>query len=179
MKKLLNEFTSAYPTSISNSHSQEYTGALSPIDAEAVQANDMLHAKTSDGLHRINAFIKHFFRRTTLDPRNEVNQLRSRLNHLNLDFTFDKNVQLEEVNNFTVTEGGNAFGTTPTTDLSKGFDTGSDLPQYNLEIRVLKTDNGYKLEGKMTPKNAVTESMIKKSKRNDRLSAFKNFLKKK
>jgi len=152
MRKL-NEYSTGYETSINNSQSQEYGGALAPVDAEVVQGNDRLNAKTAEGLHRINSLIHQMFKRTTLNPHYDISQLRARLNHLNMDFDFNSNMPLQEVNNFVVTQGGNAFGVTPTTDLSKGFDTGSDLPQYNLEIRMLKIDGGFKLEGKMLPMN--------------------------
>jgi hypothetical protein len=179
MKQTLSEFSTGYPSSIGNSQSQEYGGVLGPIDAETVRSNNDLNARSSEGLHKINMFMSHFFRRPTLNPANEINNLRVRLNHLNLDFPFDNKTNLEELNNFTVTEGGNAFGVTPTTDLSKGFDTGSDLPRYNLEVRVMKMDGGYKLEGKLTPKTGITEETINKSKREDRINKFKEFLEKK
>lgn len=175
----LNEFSTGYPSSISNSQSQEYGGALGPVDAEVVQGKDRLNPHTSEGLHRINVFINHFFRRTTLNPQNDIAQLKVRLNHLNLDFPFDNTQPVEAENVYTVTEGGNAFGVTPTTDLSKGFDVGSDLPQYELQVRVIKTDGGFKLEGKMTPMNQVSEAMINSSKRENRIDTFKKVLDKK
>lgn len=177
--KTLNEFNTGYPTIIGNAQNQEYGSVLSPIDAQSVESNKVLKASTAEGLHRLNNFINYFFKRTTLNPANEVNNLRVRLNHMNLDFPFDANSKLEEVNNFVVTEGGSSFGVTPTTDLSQGFDTGKDLRKYNLQIRVMKTDDGYKCEGKLSPLDAVTESYITKSKREDRINKFKKFLEKK
>jgi hypothetical protein len=175
----INEFSTGYPSSINNSQSQEYGGALGPVDAEVVQGKDRLNPKTSEGLHRINAFIAHFFKRVTLNPQNDIAQLRVRLNHLRLDFPFKNTEAVDAVNNYVVTEGGqDTFGVTPTTDLSKGFDRGDDLPKYNLEIRVIKVEGGFKLEGKMTPFNAVAESYIQSSKRSNRIDTFKNVLSK-
>ena len=171
--KQLNEFSTGYPSSYTNSQSQEYGGVFGPVDAEVVQGKDRLNAKTAEGLHRINVFLAHFFRRTSLNPQNDVAQLKARLNHLNLDFDFDNTKPIEPINNYIVTEGGNAFGVTPTTDLSKGFDTGSDLPQYNLEVRVSKTDTGYKLEAKMSPLNQVAENLHMNSKRDQRIAFIK------
>lgn len=177
MKKL-NEFTSTgYPTAINNAQAQEYGGVFGPVDAEVVQGKDRLNAKTSEGLHRINTFISHFFKRTSLNPQNDIANLRARLNHLNLDFPFDNTKPIEPVNMFIVTEGGNAFGVTPTTDLSHGFNYGSDLPQYQLEIRVIKTESGFKLEGKMTPFNGISEAMINSSKREARIQTLKKVIK--
>lgn len=175
----LNEFSTGYPTAINNSQSQEYGGALGPVDAEVVQGKDRLNAQTAEGLHRINVFINHFFKRTTLNPQNDIAQLKVRLNHLNLDFPFDNTKPVEPVNVYVVTQGGNAFGVTPTTDLSKGFDNGLDLPQYQLEIRVMKTEGGFKLEGRMLPMNAISEAMINSSKRENRIETLKKVLRKK
>lgn len=172
--KPLNEFSTGYPVTIGNAQSQEYQGALGPIDAETVQGNDRLNPKTPEGLHRINNFISHFFRRITLNPQNEIAQLRVRLNHLTLDFPFDNTKPVEAVNNYKVTFGGSAFGVTPTTDLSKGFDTGADLPQYNLQVRVVKIDDGFKLEGKLTAGNEITESILEKGKRSSRINTMKH-----
>lgn len=176
MKKSLNEFSTGYPSSIGNSQSQEYGGVFGPVDAETVQGHDRLDARTAEGLHRLNAFISHFFKRPTLNPKNEILQLKVRLNHLNLDFPYTNQTEVSDVNNFVVTQGGNAFGVTPTTDLSQGFDTGSDLPQYNLEIRVIKLNGAYKLEGRLTPLNQVAESNITSSLRESRIKNLKKIM---
>lgn len=174
--KTLNEFSTGYPSTINNAQSQEYQGALGPIDAETVQGQDRFNPKTPEGLHRINNFISHFFKRITLNPQNEITQLRVRLNHLTMDFPFDNLTPVQDVNNFPVTFGGSAFGATPTTDLSQGFDIGSDLPKYNLQIRVMKTDSGFKLEGKLTPGDQIAESYLKKATRSKRIDKFKKIL---
>lgn len=171
--KPLNEFNTGYPGAINNAQSQEYQGALGPVDAETVQGNDRLNPKTPEGLHRINNFISHFFKRTTLNPQNEIAQLRVRLNHLTLDFPFNNTKPVEAVNNYTVTFGGSAFGATPTTDLSKGFDTGEDVAKYNLQVRVIRTEGGFKLEGKLTTANAISESYLEKGKRSSRINTLK------
>lgn len=175
MKKLY-EFSTGYPSAINNSQSQEYGGALGPVDAETVQGQDRLNPKTPEGLHRINNFISHFFKRTTLNPQNEIAQLRARLNHLTLDFPFNNIQPVDAINNYPVTFGGSAFGVTPTTDLTQGFDTGADLPKYNLEIRVIKTDGGFKLEGKLTPGDNISEGYLKKAKRKNRMDTMKKIM---
>lgn len=171
MKKI-NENLSAYATG-NYSQAPEYTGALFPIDAETVQGKDRLNCETPEGLHRINNFINASFKRETLNPQYEVAILKSKLNHINLDFTFDNTKPLDPINNFEVSRG-DVFGVTPQTDLSKGFDRGDDLSKYNLEIRVLKTENGFRLEGKMTP-NYVKE-VYEKIKRNKRISLVKEMM---
>lgn len=177
MKKELNEFSTGYPTSeLANAQSQEYAGVFGPVDAEAVQGNDRLNPKTPEGLHRINVFLKHFFRRSTLNPSNEIGQLRARLNHMGLDFPFNAMQPVNPINRFKVgrTE---VFGTTPTHDLSQGFDTGDDQPVYSLEIRVLKTDDGFKLDAEMTPYDAMEESVIRqKIQRHNRIESIREMV---
>lgn len=172
--KNLNEFNSAYPNSISNSQSQEYNGVFAPYDAETVQGKDRLNPKDSEGLHRINAFIKYFFRRTTANPQYEVAQLKVRLNHMNLDFP--QPTKLDDNQDIEVTTGTETFGVTPTTDLSKGFYKGEDLPKYNLNLKVNKTDAGYKIDAKLTPKGEVAESIIYKNDRTKRINTIKEMM---
>ena len=172
--KNLNEYRTGYNTTIGNSQSQEYRGVFGPMDAETVQGKDRFNLKTSEGLHRLNSFLSHFFRRATLNPHNELAQLKVRLNHMNLDFPIDNTKPLDSgETQFTVTTGSNVFGTTPTTDLSKGFDTGTDLPKYTLTISVSKEDEGFRMEGKLSPHNEVTEEMIRKNNRNKRINLIK------
>lgn len=177
MKSIIESYSTGYPSVIGNAQSQEYQGALGPVDAETVQGKDRLNCETPEGLHRINTFISNFFRRTTLNPKNDIAQLRVRLNHLMLDFPFDTSAELGPVNNYVVTKGGlDTFGVTPTTDLSKGFDKGEDLPKYNLEIKQIHTDGGYKLEGKLSPANKLSESILEKGQRGSRINSLKKIM---
>lgn len=151
----------------------EYTGVFSPIDAETVQGRDRMNPKAPEGLQRINSYINYFFRKPTLNPQSDVAELKSRLNHMNLDFKFDNTKPLDPVNSFVVSHG-DVFGATPQTDLMVDFDRGHDLPKYNLEIRVLKLENGFKLEGKMTPGyDGMEEAYTNKMKRNKRIELVK------
>ncbi len=151
----------------------EYSGVFSPIDAETVQGRDRMNPKVPEGLQRINSYINYFFRKPTLNPQSDVAELKSRLNHMNLDFKFDNTKPLDPINNFIVSHG-DVFGATPETDLMVDFDRGQDLPKYNLEIRVLKLDNGFKLEGKMTEGySGMEESVHDKMKRNKRIKLVK------
>jgi len=172
--KNLNEYSTGYNTTIGNSQSQEYRGVFGPMDAETVQGKDRFNLTTSEGLHRLNSFLSHFFRRATLNPHSELAQLKVRLNHMNLDFPLDNTKALDPgQTTYTVTTGSNVFGTTPTTDLSKGFDTGEDLPKYTLTISVSKEDEGFRMEGKLSPHNKITEEMIRKNNRNKRINLIK------
>lgn len=180
--KNLTENIGGYADGFGFGQAPEYYGALGPVDAETVQGKDRLNCETPEGLHRINTFINLFFKKTTLNPQYEVTQLKSRLNHLNLDFEFDAKKPLDPINHFTVNRG-DVFGVTPTTDLSVGFDTGEDLPTYDLEIRVMPVDGGFKLEGKMSkgsyPLGMQEESVnMDNIKRNKRIAFVREMLEK-
>jgi hypothetical protein len=175
MKDLKEYTNSAYPTSISNSQSQEYGGVFAPFDAETTQGKDRLNVLDPEGLHRFNAFLKYYFRRTTLNPKYDIDNLRVRMNHMNLDFITP--TKLESDNDIEVSTGGqDVFGVTPTTDLSKGFYKGEDLPKFNLNVKVEKTDGGYKVDASLSPKNKVAESMMHKVKRNKRIKSLKEMI---
>jgi hypothetical protein len=175
MKKQLNEFSTGYPvTPLANAQSQEYQGVFGPVDAETVQGNDRLNMKTDEGLHRVNVFLKQFFKKSTLNPSYEISQLRARLNHMGLDFPFGANQPVNPINRFKVSRS-EVFGTTPTTDLTKdGFDTGDDQPVYSLEIRVIRSDDGFHMEGQIMPYDSMEESThMMKQKRNKRIKMVK------
>jgi len=146
-------------------------GAFSPVDADAVSGKDRLNVDSPEGLHRINTFLAYFFRTPTTSPHNEVAQLKARLNHLRLDFDFDNRKVLNPVENYKLTKGM-VFGVTPTTDLSVGFDTGKDLPTYNLEIRSVPTENGFKMFGKVSHPESFS-SMSESIKREKRINTIK------
>ena len=122
-----------------------------------------------DSIHRLNAFINKFLGGTYIDPEAAVTELRSRLNHAGLDFVFDgKKITLHPgVNSFPAKLYGEVFGTTPTTDLSKGFDKGMDLPGLNLVIDVTYDENScmYSMSGKLipTPKSIPMSKMHEES----------------
>jgi len=170
--KSLKEYFTGYPTTIGNAQSQEYQGVFGPFDAEAVQGQDRLDPRTAEGLDRLNSFLRYFFRRATLNPHNDIVNLRARLNHMNLDFPFDNTQSVQPEQNFLVGKT-EVFGTTPTTDLSKGFDTGSDVPVFNLNIKVDKGEDGHYIRAVMTPHNKLTEEMIRKSQRDMRIKKIK------
>ena len=173
--KQINEYSTGYPSSI-NSQSQEYQGVLGPMDAETVQGKDRFNLVTSEGVHRINSFLNHFFRRPVMNPKNELAQLRVRLNHLNLDFKMDPAKDLEETNTFILTTGSEVFGVTPTTDLSVGFDTGSDLPSYLMTVKVTEADEGFHVEAKVKPNGKLTEELIRKSSRDNRIAFIRKVM---
>jgi hypothetical protein len=181
--KELNEYTTGYPVGLANNQSQEYQGVLGPYDAETVQGNDRFNLKTPEGTHRLNGFINHFFRRTTLNPHYDLTQLKARLNHLNLDFKLDAMKPLNPGRNVFKVTKGEVFGVTPTTDLTKGFDTGSDLPVYILDTNIIKVEDGFKIEAQLLPyrEGEYVDIMEEKMKnnRNKRISLVKELLKKK
>ena len=172
--KNLKETSSSYPRSITNSQTQEIPGVFSPYDAETVQGNNRMNPLDPEGLHRVNAFIQHFFKRITANPQHDIYQLKVRLNHMNLDFNVDPLAAKKTDFDVDVYWGGQTvFGTTPTHDLSTGFYTGEDLPKFNLNFKIAKTEDGYKIDAKLTPKGEVAEQMIDLVKRNKRINTIK------
>jgi hypothetical protein len=86
-------------------------------------------------ISRINAFINKYLSGSYLagDYKYALRELRVRINHIGLDFNSEPELMVGE-NRIPVKLHGSAFGTTPTTDLMKGFNKGEDLPSLALII---------------------------------------------
>ena len=119
-----------------------------------------------DSMARINAFIHRFLGGSYVDPNAAIKELRSRLNHVGIDFQFDGNkVKLNPgINTFPIKHYGDVFGQTPTTDLSKGFDRGEDLAKGVLEILCSYDEDScmWMLKGKIklgNPSGPVNENV--------------------
>ena len=119
-----------------------------------------------DSMARINAFIHRFLGGSYVDPNAAIKELRSRLNHVGIDFQFDGNrVKLNPgINAFPIKHYGDVFGQTPTTDLSKGFDRGEDLAKGVLEILCSYDEDScmWMLKGKIklgNPSGPVNENI--------------------
>jgi hypothetical protein len=82
---------------------------------------------------RINAFLQTFSQKDYLDPRSAFALLRAKLNLIGLDFQFNPNVPLlpNSEMTFPLTRFGGTFGTTPTHDLSKGFQVTDGISEFN------------------------------------------------
>lgn len=74
------------------------------------------------------------------DPRQALYGLKVRLNHLGLDFEFNRNVPLSAGPiTLKLTRYGEKFGTTPTTNLMKdGFDRGQDYTNISLQMNLMQ-----------------------------------------
>lgn len=105
-----------------------------------------------DSLKRINAYIKQFLKGEYLEPKAAIKLLRANLNHVGLDFeTKGKDIVPGE-NKFNVKVHGDVFGTTPTNDLSKGFDKGEEFPTLTLTINLNYNESTglYEMDGQLT-----------------------------
>jgi hypothetical protein len=157
----------------------EFSSIFSPFDADAVQGKDRMNPLTSEGLFRINTFINNELSKGILNPHSTIATLKVKLNHLNLDFPFNNSTPIETTNEFEVSHG-DVFGVTPTTDLMNGFDRGQDLPKYKLTIAVLKSPQGYKMEGNLSPVDTkIFEEAECKMKASKRIKSIKNMISKK
>lgn len=134
-----------------------------------------------DSMARINAFIHRFLGGSYVDPNAAIKELRSRLNHVGIDFQFDGNkVKLNPgINTFPIKHYGDVFGQTPTTDLSKGFDRGEDLAKGVLEILCSYDEDScmWMLKGKIklgNPSGPVNENIgrkvLKRREKREKLS---------
>lgn len=113
-------------------------------------------------LSRINAFLNKYLAGSYLagDHKLALRELRVRLNHIGLDFDSEKEI-VEGENRIKVKLHGDTFGTTPTTDLMKGFDRGEDLPSLTLMLNYnhdKNTEMCY-MNGKIMLDNSVNEGL--------------------
>lgn len=114
-------------------------------------------------LSRINAFLNKYLAGSYLagDHKLALRELRVRLNHIGLDFDSEKEI-VEGENRIKVKLHGDTFGTTPTTDLMKGFDHGEDLPSLTLMLNYnhdKNTEMCY-MNGKIMLDNSVNEEKL-------------------
>ena len=128
-------------------------------------------------ISRINAFIHKFLAGEYMqeEAAAALIELRTRLNHAGLDFKFNMKTPLNPGQNvFPVELHGGAFGTTPTTDLSKGFNRGEDLPKLALVVNVEYNEGTclYSMSGKLSKMAPapVQEAMVKEPEKKRSLS---------
>jgi hypothetical protein len=141
--------------------------------------NDFGIFRVSEGgsMSRINAFIHKFLAGEYMQEEAvaALIELKSRLNHAGLDLKFNMKTPLNPGQNvFPVKLFGDVFGTTPSTDLSKGFNRGEDMPKLALVVNVEYNEGTcmYSMSGKlsnMTP-SSVQEAMVKEPEKKRALS---------
>lgn len=99
-------------------------------------------AKTiqSQELDQIHSMIYTYLSGVHEDPRQALYGLKVRLNHLGLDFEFNRNIALPVGPiTFKLTRYGEKFGTTPTTNLMQdGFDRGQDYTNISLQMNLIQ-----------------------------------------
>lgn len=102
-----------------------------------------IKALDSAQLDIIKSAIMSYLSGSFADPRQAIYNLKVKLNHLGLDFTFNKNNPIGEgAMSLQLSRYGEKFGTTPTTDLSKGFDRGQDYTNVALSFTIRKEPSG-------------------------------------
>lgn len=111
-------------------------------------------------LNHVRAAIMSYLSGTFADPRQALYNLKVKLNHLGLDFTFNRNVPLNPGPvSFQLSRFGEKFGTTPTTDLSKGFDRGQDYTNISLNLNIEPDPSGQYSFTNISIGNTSGESM--------------------
>ena len=125
-----------------------YAGAA--YDAVDTKGSHQLEHQKS--LDEINMFIARNLSRLVTDPRAAINNLRSKLNYVGIDFKPDNQQEMvgNSQINFPVTRHGGAFGTTPEHDLRNGFynDEGT-FGKMSLKGSVNLESTGYKIDLKL------------------------------
>lgn len=97
---------------------------------------------------KLQAFLNAFSSRDYLDPRSAIALLRAKLNLAGLDFDFHPGIPLmvDTPIQFPLTKFGGTFGTSPTHDLSKGFERTDGISQLNggrgLALNVMVNNSG-------------------------------------
>lgn len=129
------------------------------VDGDSVGA---FRVGEENNISRINAVINKYLAGSYLagDYKYVLRELRVRLNHIGLDFNSEQELMFGE-NKLKAKLFGNTFGTTPTTDLSKGFNTGDDLPTLTLTINY--TQDSYSNMCYLSGKISLDSSPIKES----------------
>ena len=97
-----------------------------------------------DDLERINAFISAFTSRSYLDPKSALYVLRAKMNLANVDFDLNKSTELEtnKEYEFPLKRFGGSFGTSPTHDLSTGFEVTNGFDGRNFVLKLMVQSSG-------------------------------------
>ena len=99
--------------------------------------------KNPQQLNRLNVFINSYLQGSYLDPLEPLKELAGKIAQMGLSFKLNDKTQLVAGENYLpIQVFGDKFGVTPTTDLSKGFDTGTDYPDMSLCFNLIQTKQG-------------------------------------
>lgn len=122
-----------------------FNGFSDPEPRSALSDQGLHYAfNNPEQLARLNAFVNSFLSGTYMDPKEALKELSGRIGQLGLSIRIDNTVKLiAGENSIPVKVFGDKFGTTLSTDLSKGFDTGGDYPDMVLSFNLLQTKQGY------------------------------------
>lgn len=105
-------------------------------------------------LQRLQAFLNAFTSKEYLDPRSALSLLRVKLNLAGLDFDFNNKTEIKgnQTINFKLNRFGGTFGTSPSHDLSKGFETTDGLESpLTLIVSLGEAPSGlYKMSANIT-----------------------------
>lgn len=102
--------------------------------------------ENEEQVKRLKAFINAFTSREYLEPRAALSLLRVKLNLAGLDFEFNSKTDLKsnETMVFKLTRFGGTFGTSPTHDLSKGFEVTDGFAGggMGLAVKIIDSETG-------------------------------------
>lgn len=122
-----------------------FNGFSEPEPRSALSDKGLHYAfKDSEQLARLNAFANSFLGGSYLDPKEPLKELAGRIGQTGLSMKIGNDLKLEVgENHIPLKVFGDKFGVTTDTDLSQGFDTGSDYPDMLLSFTLMQTKSGY------------------------------------
>jgi hypothetical protein len=89
-------------------------------------------------MQKMNAFISAFCSRSYVDPRSALYLLRAKMNLAGVDFDLTRGTELQTdtEHTFPLKRFGGTFGTSPSHDLSQGFETTNGFGDRNYALKV-------------------------------------------
>jgi hypothetical protein len=125
----------------------------------------LYRVENEEQLKRLKAFINAFTSREYLEPRAALSLLRVKLNLAGLDFQFDAKTDLKtnQPMLFKLKRFGGTFGTSPTHDLSKGFEVTDGFmgDSLSLIVNIIDSETGlYVLDIKVSSNKNTNDANV-------------------
>jgi len=114
-----------------------YDETLKSMGRSASPKVKPVHYDDAFELGKINAFVQAFTSKSYLDPRSALYLLKTKLNLANVDFDLNNGteLELEKEYEFPLKRFGGTFGTSPSHDLSKGFEKTNGFGDKNFVLK--------------------------------------------
>ena len=137
---------------ISNLQESEYT-AGGGASRSAHNDQGIYRIEDPDQLSRVNAFLNAFTKKTFIEPRAAIAQIRHKFNIMGFDFDWNGKSEVKNVIKLKLTKFGGTFGKSMQTpyaefETTDGFEKGKS---FTLNIKLNQEDGGlYKMTAKVS-----------------------------